>query len=111
MNNLYMTSGVERALIAVSVRGVPVVLATDSIWIANDCEEVSDSAEDIGLADAKDCPTPGLYLWEGTGKVVNDGTYDGPPEPTIHYEGTLRPVKPEEVAELYAMVPPPEATP
>ena len=99
-------SGTERALIGTDQRGAPVILATDGAWVGRDCEEVSTNAEDVGLVDVGDCREPGLYLWEGYGEVVNDGACDGPLEPTVKYTGTLRPVRPGEVAGLYAMAPP-----
>lgn len=99
-------SGTERALIGVDQRGVPVVLATDGAWVASDCENITTGAEDIGLADAGDFPAPGLYLWEGYGRLENGGPWDGPLEPEVVYYGDVRPVAPEEVDELYKMRPP-----
>lgn len=97
----------ERALIGTDQRGVPIVLATDGESIGFDCEEISTSAEDVGLAVVNDVSQPGLYLWEGTAKIVDPGgSWMGPSEPYTQYKGTLRPVLPEEVASLYAMTPP-----
>jgi hypothetical protein len=99
----------ERALVGTDCRGSPIVLATDSGEIACSCEQVSSGAEDIGLVDDKDCPTPGLYLWEGTSRLeTNRGAPWEPAEPEVVFTGTLRPVRPEEVAALYALTPPEE---
>ena len=57
-------SGKIRVLIGTDQQGCPIVLATDSPWIAFDCEQISTEAEDIGLTGGEDLP-PGLYLWEG----------------------------------------------
>lgn len=103
-------SGPQRALIGTDQRGIPIVLATDGDWIGFDCENITTGAEDIGLVDHKDCPEPGLYLWEGYGQVENGGSWDCV-EPETVYHGTVRKVRPEEVAALYAMTPPPEPEP
>ncbi len=100
----------ERALIGTDTKGNPVVLATDGPTIGYDCAEVSTDANDIGLADRKDCLTPGLYLWEGTAAMEHVGDYESQ-EQQIVYTGTIRPVLPSEIAELYAMEPPDEMPP
>lgn len=102
MNN----SKTERALIAVDIRGTPVILATDGAWIGNDCENFTADAEELGIILPGKVPPRGLYLWTGTGTMVNHGAWDEPEELEPEYTGTLRPVLPEEIAELYAMEPP-----
>lgn len=97
---------IQRALIGVDQRGVPVVLATDGEGIACDCDNVCTGAEDIGLLDGRDLPKPGLYLWTGTSKIETHQYGIDVYEPEVVYTGTVRPVKPEEVEELYAMQPP-----
>lgn len=99
-------SKTERALIARDQRGFLTVLATDGPWIAGDCENVSTGAEDIGLVDDRDCPGPGLFLFTGFGRVEHGGAWDGAYEPEVVYHGTVRPVRPDEAAELFAMTPP-----
>jgi hypothetical protein len=96
----------QRALIAVDMAGNPVVLSTDGDWVAWDCANLSASADEIGLTGVEDLPERGLYLWEGTGQLVNHGAWDEPEELDTEYTGTLRRVAPEELAELYGMSPP-----
>jgi hypothetical protein len=76
--------------------------------VAADCENVCPDADAIGLAEPGDCGTPGFYLWEGHGELAG-GSQDDLPEAV--YEGIIRPVGLAELAELYAMRPPPEAAP
>jgi hypothetical protein len=97
-------SQTERALIGTDARGSPIVLATDGPWIAADVENICSGAEDIGLVDARDLKEPGLYLWQGFGQI-GLVSWDSN-EVETEYIGMLRPVKPEEVAELYRMRPP-----
>jgi hypothetical protein len=96
---------VERALIGTDANGIPVILATDSEHIAADLACAGTSAEDVGLCGHL---APGLYLWEGISKLSFSSWEAIAPDGT-EYQGTLRPVKPEEVAELYAMEPPDQA--
>ena len=103
-----MKSGPIRALVAVGLGGNAVIMAHDSHWLAFDIEGISDDAEDVGLIGNRE--HAGIYLWEGTGQKigfhsVGDGTY----EPTIQYDGRLRPVLPGELEGLLAMEPPCEA--
>ncbi|OWK34253.1 hypothetical protein [Fimbriiglobus ruber] len=97
----------QRALLATDVSGGAVVLATDGQGIALMCHEEGTNAEGWGLVRGRDTPTPGLYLWEGYSRVIG-----GRPPNDFEYEtywyGTCRPVAPEEIAALYAMMPPPE---
>lgn len=97
-----------RALIGTDAHGAPVILATDSVVIFGCCEYICTGAEDVGLCAIKECLTPGLYLWEGEGRWEDTGSPWEPGEPEMVWRGKLRPVKPEEVAELYAMTPPEE---
>lgn len=102
-------TGPIRAVLAVGLGGSVTVIATDSNWIADDCEVVADHADDIGLdftpaVTADDCV---LWLWEGTGKLVGYSGPDAgePPEP--EYTGKCRPLTdPAEIAELLKMKPP-----
>lgn len=97
----------ERALIAVDALERLVILATDGETIADQFEEVGNSAEDCGIADQSDCPDPGLYLFEGTLKWVRSpDTWMGPGEWDLDVNGTVRKVKPEEIEVLYLMTPP-----
>lgn len=100
---------VERALIGTNVCGVPIVLATDGGTVFFMCKEVSTGCEDIGLCDA--ALAPGLYLWEGEARTEVYGAPWDTQEPELVFDGTIRPVRLEEVAELYAMLPPPEICP
>ncbi len=98
-------SKIERALIAIDQRGIPIILATDGEWLAADCENISTSAEDVGLCDGRhDFPEgPGLYLFTGQ-RVINSC---GPEyEPEVEWEGTIRSVSLDEIDALYAMKPP-----
>lgn len=97
-------SGTERALIAVGLSGSAAVVATDGDWIGTDVDNISDSADDVGL----NYPSgrPGLYLWTGTGRLVDNSAPDMPYEPDVEYSGTFRPVRPDELPELLAMEPP-----
>lgn len=97
----------SKALITVDYYGTPVVLTTDCVNVAWSCENISHSAEDVGLVDQKDCQEPGLYLWEGTSAVENTGCWDGPPEPELVFHGSVRKVRPGEVEELFRLKPPP----
>ncbi len=94
-----------RALIGTVVHGSPVVLATDSVQLAYDCGTITANVEDIGLADDKDFPSPGLYLWEGVSGMAHFSSLDGDGY-EVAYKGKARPVEPSEVAALYAMTPP-----
>lgn len=94
-------SGPERALLGTDVLGRLIVLATDGEWLANDCLEIGTHADDIGLTD-KVFP-PGLYLWEGTASMEDSAYLLDPPDWETVYRGTIRPIRPEEVAGLYAM--------
>lgn len=94
---------IERALVAVDIRGAASVMATDGGTIGFDTSEISSSCEDIGIPDPEG---RGLFLWTGTAKVVTYQTPDGNYEPELEYAGAYRPVRPEEIAELLAMVPP-----
>jgi hypothetical protein len=98
-----MTTDKKRVLLGTDLHGSAIILATDSPWVAFDCEEISNDAEEIGLINGKDCPDPGLYLWEGEGRLENGNSEYGP---DVIYTGTIRPVAPDELAALYAMTPP-----
>jgi hypothetical protein len=94
---------VERALLARDVRGVTTVLATDGSYTDWICEEVTSAAGDVGLPEIPDDQPPGLYLAEGRWKPYASG-------PDYHtefdFDGTVRPVTPDEVPGLFAMEPP-----
>lgn len=96
-------SNTERAMIAKGIGGTEVILATDGPWIASDVENINDCNLDVGLCSLPD--TPGLYLFTGTAKTYVSGPNY---EPETDWSGCVRPVKPEEVAELLAMEPPEE---
>jgi hypothetical protein len=94
----------ERSLLAVDILGTCRVLATDGQYTAECCQEVSSDAEEIGLlTDDHHIRMPGLYLISGTWVASRDefGKVDG----YDFFEDLLRPVKPEELAELYAIEP------
>jgi hypothetical protein len=96
---------IERVLFAVGLKG-GIVLATDGATVAFDVREISDSIDDLGY-----CSLPrdtGLYLFEGTPTTSAYHIGDGHYEPETVWNGTVRPVKPEEFAALLAMTPPPE---
>jgi hypothetical protein len=97
-------SQVERALLARGLHGSMIVIATNGPWLNSDIENgPGDCVEDLGLIGPKECQEPGLYLWEGTGKIY----YSGPDyEPDSSYTGTVRPVTMEELPALLAMEPP-----
>jgi len=91
-----------RILVAIGVKGKGVVLATDSDWVGMDIENLSDDVDEVGPGVDKDME-PGIYLWEGTMKMVLEGCpWDGQ-EWELHHKGDYRPVKPEELTELLAM--------
>jgi hypothetical protein len=96
-------SDTERALIVCGLRGACVVVATDGPWIANDVENISDGAEDIGL-DALPSE-PGVYLWEGIGESVAHESLTAR-EVETEYTGSLRNVHPDELPALLEMRPP-----
>ncbi len=108
----------ERALIGIDLRGVPTILATDGTWISELVSEISVSAEEIGLCgQGKDgkpdehdfTQGPGLYLFTGIAITTYDWESGKPDGSDWH--GEIRPVRPEEIAELYAMKPPPMKEP
>ena len=107
------TTGPIRALLAHSMNGTTVVLATDSDWIANDVQDISAYTDDIGLESPDAGQEAGFFLWEGEGRLVanhvGEGVYDLP-EP--EYRGTLRRVSGAEAEVLLNMAPPepPEVT-
>lgn len=93
---------IERALITNDANGNGVVLATDGVAISFLCSEVCTNVEEIGL----DQPDgPGLFLWEGycQSEAVN---YEYQSERELVWYGSLRPVKIEEIEELFKMEPP-----
>lgn len=95
---------VARALIGTDITGVPIILATDDWWLAEEVSNISTSAEEVGLVSLRDCSKPGLYLFTGHSELTYDwetGHPDG-----SDWVGEVRPVRPDEVAELYAMEPP-----
>ena len=85
---------IERALIAVGLRGISVIVATDGQWISR----YWDGAEQIRLPHKA-----GLYLWTGRARVPAHA-----PGETAHIEwdGATREVEPQELAELLKMEPP-----
>jgi hypothetical protein len=93
-------SPLARALIGTDLGGVSRILATDDWWLAEDVNNVSTDAEEMGMG-AGD--KPGLYLFTGRCQLTYD--YESGQPDGSEWVGELRPVKPEEVAELYAMVP------
>lgn len=88
----------HRALIAVGMNGTRVVLATDSERITWETEEISDSAEDLGIPDGP--AGAELYLFEGEPHTYLSG-------PDYHEEtdwrGSTRAVTMEELPALLAM--------
>lgn len=101
------TSEKARVLIAMGVQKTAVVITTDSEWVIDEVEAIGSSyCDDIGILDAADYDAaPGVYLWEGTLKMVFAGAYDSP-EPETAYAGKLRPVELRELKSLLAMEPP-----
>jgi hypothetical protein len=100
---------IERALLATDLGGSVIVLATDSAGIADTVDQVSTDADECGLIDASvECQEPGLYLWEGTSRLEYEN-YEATTPTELVYEGTVRAVRPDEVAVLYAMSPPEDA--
>ena len=99
------TSGPIRAVVAAGVAGTGVVVATDSAWLAHDIENMSDEIDDIGLDHP---PGPGVWLWEGSGKLAPGGPADEPGEQVPEYAGRYRAVEPHELAGLLALEPPEE---
>ncbi len=95
----------ERALIGTDANGVAVILATDGGWIASTIEVSTTAAVDVGLVQDGARLAPGLYLWEGTGALGYE-THEATVPTEVRFRGELRPVRPEEVAALYAMTPP-----
>ncbi len=95
-------SGTERALIAVGMHKAAIVLATDGPWLASDVEQITANVDDIGLCDTPEAP--GLYLFTGYARRMFYGLEqtDG----GIVWEGTVRPVTPDELPSLLAMRPP-----
>jgi len=89
-----------RALIGTDLGGVWRILATDDFWLAKDVRNASTDAEELGMG-AGD--KPGLYLFTGRCQLTYD--YESGEPDGSEWVGELRPVRPEEVAELYAMVP------
>jgi hypothetical protein len=93
-----------RALIGTDATGVPVVLATDDGWLEEEVDNVGTNAEDVGIRGLEACIPAGLYLFTGHSRLTYD-LESGKPDGS-EWVGDLRPVRPEEVAELYAMEPP-----
>ncbi len=87
----------ERVLIGTSVQGQPTVLATDGTITASQCAHHGSGVMDVGLITDTNWLdwTPGLYLWTGNWRWNERWT--------VH--GSLRPVAPEEIVELYALKP------
>jgi hypothetical protein len=98
---------VQRALLATDWRGRTFVLATDGAGIAADVNEVSADAEEIGLIGRKECGAPGLYLWEGTSRLELE-SWEAVRPTEVVYDGTVRVVRPDEAAALFALTPPEE---
>lgn len=94
------SSGPIRALIAVGAGGTAVVLSHDSPWLESDIENVNDHCDDIGIESPDGV---GLWLWEGSGKLVSQNGLDGMDPPSPEYTGRCRRVEPHELAELLAM--------
>jgi hypothetical protein len=98
-----MKTETARILIAVPIYGGGHVVATDSGWAAFECDDISTGCDDLGI----EHPTkPGIYLWEGTLKIVAHQTHDGW-EPTTEYDGACRVPALEELPGLLEMAPPP----
>ncbi len=91
------TSKVERALIAVAMDGVAVIVATDGAWIAADVDNISSDPDEIGIEPPSES---GLYLWEGKGRQTS-----GTDEFEMEYTGTFRRVRPDELECLLKMTP------
>ena len=95
----------ERALLARGLNGTIIVIATDSWGLTIDIECVgSDADADLGIVEAKECPTTGLYLWEGGWHKEMGRSLDGD-EPYTAYVGKVRPTTREELPVLLAMQP------
>lgn len=104
-----MKSKVERVLIARGSNGTEVILATDGPWVASEIDNINDRCEETIGEGWADKQPPGLYLLELTAEVDSYHVGDGAYEPETQWDGTCRPVKPEELAELLAMKPPEES--
>lgn len=98
-----------RALLAVSWCRQALVLATDSVWVALEVEDIAADPVDLGMVDAEIYQhAPGLYLWEGALRSVLKGPPDNQDwEP--EYMGDFRPVTFEELPDLLTMEPGPDA--
>lgn len=106
---MWNKSEIERALVAVGICGGGCILATDGETIAFEIEQLGTCwVEDI-LGHDWFPDSPGFYLWTGTGQLQAHMTTDGPTDPELEWDGNVRPVKPEELAELLAMRPPERA--
>lgn len=101
-----------RILIAQSLARSGNVIATDSAWVAMEVDAISSYTDDLGILTPEENKSdPGIYLWEGTLEASFSQTFEGGCEPDgTEYTGTLRPIRPEELAELLAMSPPEIAT-
>lgn len=97
---------IERALLGTDLDGVVRILATHSVGIRNTVEGVGTDADECELIDAsRECQEAGLYLWEGTSRLELE-SWDAPFPTEVVYDGSVRPVRPDEVGALYAMHPP-----
>lgn len=92
-----------RVLLGTDIVGRATVLAADYFGVRQDCNDVSTWAEEIGICTDKDCPRPGLYLFEGDVGIEMSGSPWDQNEPEVTYRGTVRPVHLREIDELFAM--------
>jgi hypothetical protein len=91
-----------RILLGTDILGRPTVLAADYWGVQIDVAAVSAHAEDLGICDERKCPRPGLYVFEGTVGIEDIGGAHTT-EMGVTYKGTMRPVHPREIDELFAM--------
>jgi len=94
-----------RVLIGISICRQSFVMATDSITVAWDCDEISEACEDLGIDECQS--ETGFCLFEGTVKVQSYDSPAGDSGPEVIYEGAARPVELHELPALLAMKPPP----
>jgi len=99
-----------RILIAMNpTRYAAIVLTTDSDWVCNDIDAINAHVDDLGILSAeqwKDAEV-GVYLWEGTLEQGFSDSFEGGTEPDgTEYDGTLRPIRGDELESLLTMSPP-----
>lgn len=99
------TAEAARALLAVGLNNTVIVIATDSLWLAMETEQISDSADDLGIDTLDLAGHSGIWLWEG--RLSNDVRYSGDTyEPETSYDGMLRVPSFGELPDLLMMTPP-----